>query len=155
MLASFPFRTVAGPAGDLCCVCSLSAGLFFRGRAHLITLLWSLEEQQTFELVLSRNPSRRKRLQKAELCNRAVTAPHLRVFHAFWPPSVAESRDNCAGCGAGLSETPPGCPSRVLGIGRCGRREQCFRGARVENQTFGGRPWENALGDFQGFSHVR
>lgn len=155
MLASFPFRTVAGPAGDLCCVCSLSAGLFFRGRAHLITLLWSLEEQQTFELVLSRNRSRRKRLQKAELCNRAVTAPPPACFSCFLASFCGRESRQCAGCGAGLSETPPGCPSRVLGIGRCGRREQCFRGARVENQTFGGRPWENALGDFQGFSHVR
>lgn len=115
MLASFPFRTVAGPAGDLCCVCSLSAGLFFRGRAHLITLLWSLEEQQTFELVLSRNRSRRKRLQKAELCNRAVTAPHLRVFHAFWPPPVAESRDNVLGAGQGCQRHPRATPAGSSG----------------------------------------
>lgn len=155
MLASFPFRTAAGPAGDLCCVCSLSAGLFFRGRAHLITLLWSLEEQQTLEVVLSRNHSRHKRLQKAELCHGAVTAPQLCVCPAFWPPPVAESRDNCIGHGAGLAETPPGCPSRIPVTGRCGRRERCFRGARVENQTFGGRPWESARGDSQGFSHVR
>lgn len=58
-LAPFPFCAATGPVGDLCCIGCLSA------EAHLITLLWSLEEQQTFEFVSNCSHSLCERLRRA------------------------------------------------------------------------------------------